>query len=205
MKTRTFIRLLAGVFLLGGPVFAYAEADPNLSHIWTRQIIDYPTCGPAAVFMVLKMYGIAFHTSDVCDSTYIDDQRRSSVESLCNTLARYGVYARGCRVSFEDLLERTTPSILLSPNASGTNHFLICVGHDGNELNLIDPLFVPFRKLSKDMFQLSKQKVAILTQLTPFEEYEVRTNRLETLAMFSSMLVFLSTAVITYTRHMTSS
>ena len=204
MKKNTHIGLLVGVSVLLGPVLADKRPDTNLPSDSTYEIIDYPTCGPAAVVMILKMYGIPFDTGEVCDSTYIDDQRKSSVKSISDTFAKHRVYARGCNVSFEDLLQRTTPSILLSKNAKGTNHFLICVGNDGNELKLIDPLFVPFRKLSKDIFLLNKQKVAILTQLSPFKEYQHRINSLETFAMLSSILVFVSVVAVVCRRHVKS-
>jgi ABC-type bacteriocin/lantibiotic exporter with double-glycine peptidase domain len=159
---------------------------------------DYTTCGPAAAALVLRLYGKSFRVDDVCRSCYVDDERRSSVRSICETLGRHGVFARGCRLSIPELLDRHTPTIVLSRNKRGGNHFLVYVGSEKDCVKLMDPLFQPFRRVSKDRLARYWRHEAIITQFSPFTEYPAKIRRMWNCLMCASLVMLASAAGLTY-------
>jgi len=156
-----------------------------------------PTCGPAVVALILKLYGKSYRTEDICRGIYVDDQGGSSIARVCDALTRYGVYARGCRLSVGELLERRTPTAIFVENyggRKGRHHFVVYVGHEGNDIKLLDPLYRPLQIITRDKLEQKWGHVAIITQVGPFEDFAPRVRRIWTVAMCASLLLLASTA-----------
>lgn len=201
MKTRSYLILTTAAVILGTsfdvvliatePSFkAPSDREPSINALY-----DPPTCGPAVAALVLRLYGKSYRTEDICRGTYVDSQGNSTVASICNTLSNYGVYARGCKLSVNELLKRHTPTIIFVENygdRKGRNHFVLYVGHDADYIKLIDPLYKPLQKTHRDKFEQKWQNVAIITQLSPFTGLKRKIHW--TIAMFVSLFLLVSTS-----------
>ena len=164
---------------------------------------DSATCGPAVVALVLKLYGKPCRVEDICRGIYVDDRGGSSIARVCDVLTRYGVYARGCRLSVDGLLERRTPTVIFVENyggKKGRHHFVVYVGHKGGDLTLLDPLYRPLQTIARDKLEQKWGHVAIITQLDPFVDFAARTRRIWTVAMYASLLLLASTVGFVWLR-----
>jgi ABC-type bacteriocin/lantibiotic exporter with double-glycine peptidase domain len=176
------------------------SGDPGQSAIASQ---SSPTCGPAVVALVLKLYGKSYRIEDICRGIYVDDQGGSSIARVCDVLTRHGVYARGCRLSVDELLERRTPTVIFVENyggRKGRHHFIVYVGHDGNDITLLDPLYRPLQTIARDKLEQKWGHVAIITQLGPFTDFEARARRIWTVAMCASLLLLASTTGFVWSR-----
>ena len=204
---KSYITILC-IVLSFASVLCASLTEPNTVSIGpsgAKQLLekyyDYPSCGPAAITLVLKLYGKSYSVKEICENTYIDNQKNSTVKSICNTLNQYGIYARGCKLSVDELIKRNSPTIILMnnyQNEEGRNHFMIYVGHDENNIKLIDPLFRPFKTIPREKFERYWQSVSIITQLEPFTELEEKASRMWNLMMYASIVLLISTVGLTY-------
>ena len=178
--------------------FLYATESPSGVHLSINDACEPPACGAAAVGLVLSLYDKSYSFDDIYHQTIVDSQGHSTVASICKTLASYGINARGCRLSVNELLLRQTPTILYVKNyggREGRDHFVVYVGHDRNNVKLIDPFYKPFQKPDRNEFEKKWQNVAIITQLNAFEN---KTRPIWTVTMFFSLILLLSTAGLVY-------
>jgi len=206
MRMRAYL-VSATLSLIGSAVLLHAtDASPQLpgdagQSASTSQ--RSPTCGPAVVALVLKLYGKPYRTEDICRDIYVDDQGGSSIARVCDVLTRQGVYARGCRLSVDELLERHTPTVIFIENyggKTGRHHFVVYVGHKGNDITLLDPLYKPLQAITRDKLEQKWGHVAIITQLGPFVDFAGRVGRLWTVAMCASLVLLASTVGLVWLR-----
>lgn len=209
MKIRSYIILTTAVLILGTSFDAditAAEPPPKAPSDREKSInalYESPTCGPAVVALVLRLYGKSYRTEDICRGTYVDSQGNSTVASICDTFGNYGIYARGCKLSVDELMEKRTPTVLFVENYGAKkdrDHFVVYVGHDAEHIKIIDPLYRPLQKAHRDKFEQNWQNVAIITQLTPFTSLEKRIHRIWTVIMFASLLLLASTTGLVYNK-----
>ena len=172
---------MSGYLLVSVLVLAVQLNAEDSNKVVTEQYIESPfdatTCGPAAAYIVLRLYGKEASLDKLCKDSYVDTKRRSSVESVANALSKRNVYSRGCRLTIDQLKGQKYPSILLfrSPDSkSGEHHFVTYVGSNKNSITVLDSLGTKFIKRFYDDVALRLWTgVAIVTQPEPFNDLAI--------------------------------
>ena len=104
-------------------------------------------------------------------------------------------------MSIGELLKARTPTIVFVENyggRKGRNHFVVYVGHTGDNIKIIDPLYKPLQKMPKEKFAKKWGNVAIVTQLSPFLNFRRKVSRAWTVAMCASLALLASTIGLVY-------
>lgn len=165
-----------------------------------KDLFDVTTCGPAAVGIVLRLYGRRASLEEISSETWIDADHRTTVKSLSQALTDRGIYARGRKLKLGELKKQVFPAIILSQSpkyAKGENHFLVYVGSDEDNIKLLDPLgFIALKAVPTKVFQKEWTGVAIVTQLTPFKEFQESRSRQWNILMTGSIVLLMITLVM---------
>lgn len=184
-KLCTLRCLIASVLILFLVVQVNAErADEIVKKQSIKDVkspFDATTCGPAAAYIVLRLYGEEASLDKICKESYVDAKCCSSVESVAKALSQRNVYSRGRRLTIDELKKLKYPSILLfhSPDKeSGEHHFVVYVGSNENSITVLDPLGTKFIKRFYDDVALKLWTgVAIVTQPEPFNDLAIVRSR----------------------------
>ena len=190
--------ILSAAVLLGtnGLIEKCAVAKaPDTTLLTTKGFYDPKTCGPTVVSVVLKLYGKSVPLEDIGKEVLIDEVGRASIKSLSRALMKRGIYARGRKLTLEELEKQRFPAIILakSQGCPDENHFLVYLGSDEKNIKLLDPSGSKALKLvSKQYFCEQWTGVGIVTQLTPFVGFEKNRSRQWNILMVGSILLFVS-------------
>ena len=105
-----------------------------------KNLYDSTTCGPAAAYVLLKLYGKNVSIKDIKEEVLIDTDGHSSVNSVSQALAKRGIYARGDKLTLKQLETQYFPAIVLSrnPKKNNENHFLVYLGSDKKNVTTRD-------------------------------------------------------------------
>ncbi|MHC4156477.1 MAG: cysteine peptidase family C39 domain-containing protein [Planctomycetota bacterium] len=173
---------------------AVAKAQ-DTTLLTNKGFYDPNTCGPTVVYVVLKLYGKSVPLEDIGKEVLIDADGRASIKSVSRALMKRGIYARGRKLTLKELQKQSFPAIILAKSQSclGENHFLVYLGSDEKNIKLLDPLGSKALKLvPKQYFCEEWTGIGIVTQLTPFVEFERNRSRRWNILMVGSTVLFLS-------------